>query len=232
MSLDNGKDYIYLIWKEPKTRRQYVVGQLTHNGKYEFSYGFEVEAAISKGFNHLIPFDDIHKRYKSDLLFPVFSSRLPDKKRKGIKDILLKYGLNEYDDYLLLKRSGAQLPIDNLKFIDPLLDKESEEISRTFDLAGVRHYLGCEGYECYNSIGLEQGEELELIQENDNPYDNNAIKVITKEGILIGYIPRYYNNELRELLNKGYKYICKVHWYEKDNNCEECLRVTLELNKG
>lgn len=48
MSIKDGRDYIYLIWKEVETRRQYTVGQLSKNGQYEFNYGFEVDAAIKK----------------------------------------------------------------------------------------------------------------------------------------------------------------------------------------
>ena len=121
MSIRNGRDYVYLVWKEINTRRQYIVGQLSKNGKFEFNYGFEVKEAISKGFKLLIAFDDLDKVYENDILFPVFSSRLPDRKRIGIEKILKKYGLDEYDDYKLLKRSGARLPIDNLEFIDPIL---------------------------------------------------------------------------------------------------------------
>ncbi len=119
MSRKDRRDYIYLIWKEPSTKRNYIVGQLSKNRQYEFSYGHEVAEAIKKGFELLIPFDDINKVYKSDTLFPIFSSRLPDKKRRGIEKILSKYGLQRYDEYKLLKRSGARLPIDSLEFIDP-----------------------------------------------------------------------------------------------------------------
>lgn len=129
MSIEEGRDYIYLVWKDSETRRQYIVGQLSKNGQFEFNYGFEVEAAIEKGFKLLISFEDIDKVYKNDILFPVFSSRLPDKKRKEIDKILLKYGLEEYDDYKLLKRSGARLPIDDLEFIDPFNESSNEIIS-------------------------------------------------------------------------------------------------------
>ena len=54
------------------------------------------------------------KFYKDDRLFTIFTSRLPDRKRKNNQEILDKYGLNEYDAYMLLKRSGVRLPIDNL----------------------------------------------------------------------------------------------------------------------
>lgn len=128
MSIKCGRDYIYLVWKDIKTRKQYIVGQLSKNGQFEFSYGFEVKEAIKNGFKVLIPFGDINKVYKSDILFPAFSSRLPDMKRKGIEKILSKYGLEEYDSYKLLKRSGAKLPIDNLEFIDPILDELEDTI--------------------------------------------------------------------------------------------------------
>lgn len=68
--------------------------------------------------------------YKCEELFPVFSSRLPDRKRKDIKKILEKYGLKEYDSYQLLKRSGARLPIDNLQFVDPILNFEDENVAK------------------------------------------------------------------------------------------------------
>lgn len=117
------KDFLYLIWIDSKTKRRYVIGMLSKNIHYEFCYGFEVEKAQEKGFKLLISFDEIDKVYKSDILFPVFSSRLPDKKRREINKILTKYGMNKYNDYELLKKSGARLPIDNLEFMDHLLEE-------------------------------------------------------------------------------------------------------------
>ena len=32
MSIKDGKDYLYLIWKSEKSRKQYIVGQLIKNG--------------------------------------------------------------------------------------------------------------------------------------------------------------------------------------------------------
>lgn len=124
MSLGEGKDYIYLTWRDTETNIKYIIAQLSKNVQYEFNYGFEVHEAMKKGFKLLICFEQINKLYKSDILFPAFSSRLPDKKRQGIEKILLKYGMKEYDEYNLLKRSGARLPIDKLEFIDPFLDED------------------------------------------------------------------------------------------------------------
>lgn len=231
MSTHGGRDYIYLIWKDTDTRRQYVVGQLSKNGQFEFSYGFEVKQAIENGFKLLISFEDTNKTYKSDILFPVFSSRLPDKKRRDIDKILNKYELDEYDDYKLLKRSGARLPIDNLEFIDPILDINFVEVSRIFYLAGPRHYIGCAGLDCAKAIDIKVEDVLNLLPESDNIFDPFAIKVVDPNNTHIGYIPRYYSMGVTELLNKGFKYCCRVFDVQKDQNCNECIRVKLTLVK-
>lgn len=113
------------------------------NEQYELRYYGEVAEAQETGFTPLIAFQDLNRVYRCDKLFPPFSSRLPDRKRKDIDRILSKYGLKEYDAYQLLKMSGARLPTDNLYFIDPILDLI--EVKKMFCLADVRHYLGCEG---------------------------------------------------------------------------------------
>ena len=42
MSRKNGKDYLFLIWKQPESRRQYVVGILSKNGGFEFAYAEDI----------------------------------------------------------------------------------------------------------------------------------------------------------------------------------------------
>lgn len=124
MSQRDGRDYLYLIWKSEQSRKQYVVGQLIKNGQFEFQYVKDIKDAINDGFTPLLCFPDIDNVYTDTKLFSVFASRLPDKKRKDIQNILEKYGLEEYDEYMMLKRSGARLPIDSLEFIDPILNIE------------------------------------------------------------------------------------------------------------
>lgn len=78
----DGKDYLYLIWKSDKSRKQYVVGQLIKNGLYEFRYDKDIRFAIDDGFTPLLCFQDLDRGYTDEKLFPVFASRLPDKKKK------------------------------------------------------------------------------------------------------------------------------------------------------
>ncbi|RDU22076.1 HIRAN domain-containing protein [Anaerosacchariphilus polymeriproducens] len=229
MSIKNGKDYLYLVWKSDSTRRQYIIGQLSKNGQYEFQYCGEVQSAIEAGFTLLIPFPDINTLYSNNVLFPVFSSRLPDRKRKDIVTILKKYDLEKYDAYEFLKKSGARLPIDNLQFIDPILDFNTS-FKRRFYMAGVRHYLGCDGEECENTINVTRGDEVFLRKEPYNSFDSHAIQVINENQKLLGYIPRYYSDAFTRIINEGRNISCYVTNVDKNKCCSECITLTVTVN--
>ena len=228
MSVKDGKDYLYLIWKADQSRKQYIVGQLTKNGQYEFEYCKDIQSAITDGFTPLLCFPDLDKVYKDDKLFSIFTSRLPDKKRKNIQEILNKYGLKEYDEYMLLKRSGARLPIDSLEFIDPILDI-NEDITRIFFMAGVRHYLNCNGDNCENAVEVTRGDEVYLKREPGNEYDTNAVQMLDVSGKLLGYVPRYYSKGVSELLEQNKKVVCHIYNVDKSKNCNECIKVIMEI---
>jgi hypothetical protein len=131
MSNKDGRDYLFLIWKSEKTRKQYIVGVLSRNGRYEFKYYDDIKEAQNEGFKPLVEFPDLNKLYTSESLFSTFASRLPDKRRRDIDKILNKYGLTEFNQYELLKKSGARLPIDSYEFINPIFDYDIP-FERTF----------------------------------------------------------------------------------------------------
>ena len=223
------KECLWLVWKAPDTRVRYVIGELSKTDKYEFSYLPDVDEAIKKGFHLVIPFNDSRKLYTNDRLFPTFSSRLPDRKRRGIENILSKYGLSEFDEYELLKRSGGRLPIDTLEFIDPI--PESGNFTREFYIAGPRHYIGCNGTQCDKSVNVMEGEALYLKQEPTCPYDPNAIKILSMDGLMLGYIPRYFAEVICKRIGEGYVYTCMALEVNKNSNCNECIKVTLQMQQ-
>ena len=106
---------IYLVWRNKD--KKFVVGTLIKENGYKFYYSHNILDAIKEGFELLIPFPDIDKEYFSDRLFPTFACRLPDKQRKDMPKILKKYKMKEYDEFVMLKNSGAKLPIDSLEFV-------------------------------------------------------------------------------------------------------------------
>ena len=230
MAIKDGKDYLYLIWKCSSNRRQYIVGQLTKNGQYEFKYCEDIEKAIKSGFELLVSFEKLDTVYKSEKLFPVFASRLPDRKRKDIGRISEKYGLDEYDAYQLLKKSGAKLPIDNLQFIDPILDYNCS-FEKEFYLAGARHYLGCGGDLCKDAVRVTRGDEVFLMRDTSNQYDENAICVVDKQQKLLGYIPRYYAKAFVKFIEEKRIEECHISSVRKDAACDECIGVQVRIKE-
>lgn len=112
------KDLVYLIWTDVNTGNKYKVAELyKQNNKFYFRYILEnVKEAQKKGFNLLVAFPQINALYESPRLFANFAARLPDSTRPEIKEILATYEMTEYDEFELLKRSGAKLPIDDYEF--------------------------------------------------------------------------------------------------------------------
>lgn len=113
------KDVVYLVWTNKQTNNKYKIAKLyKQNNKYYFNYIVEnVILAKKEGFNLLISFPMINATYESPYLFAVFSARLPEETRPEIKTILETYKMSKYDEFELLKRSGAKLPTDNYEFV-------------------------------------------------------------------------------------------------------------------
>jgi hypothetical protein len=111
------RDCLHLVWKSPTSGTQYVVGRLTRSEDYCFEYGGDCDKAKTDGWEKLVAFPE-SKIYHCNDLFPAFSRRLPDRKRRNIDQILKKYGLEKYDGYELLRRSGGRLPIDGYSFVE------------------------------------------------------------------------------------------------------------------
>ena len=215
---------IYVIWKSPQKRRNYVVGEIERNGGYSFKYGADLEEAKEEGFQLFLPFQEEEKIYLSKMLFPIFSTRLPDKKRPDIEKILRKYDLKEYDDFELLK-CGAELPTDDLKFVEKI--DESKALGSRFYVAGARHYVDCEERDCGTSKLVESDlkKRVEFVREFDNIEDSEAIQ-IQMRGETLGYVPRYYTNVINEMLRK--KNICgEIVTVNKQGNCDYCIEVEI-----
>lgn len=220
--------YLFLIWKDPKTRRNYTIGKLEKTGStYAFEYGEEAEDAKKAGWEPLEAFPR-EMRYESETVFPAFSSRLPDRKRRDISKILQKYGLEKYDEFELLKKSGARLPIDTYELIDPIFPGDSP-IEREFFVMGIRHHAPCDGKDCDLFPSVKVGDHLLFCPEPENEHDNNAICVQTLHGEHLGYVPRYYSPAILDRLNNGVSYTCAVIEINQEENCAECVKVKLNM---
>lgn len=71
-------------------------------------------------------------------------------------------------------------------------------------LAGIRYH------KTSNKLDFKLNDQVYLVPEPDNIHDRNAIKVLTKKGIKIGYIPKLNNTEILDLMEEGYFFIVRI----------------------
>lgn len=223
------KDYLHVIWKSPKSHKRYIIGNLEKTeSEYVFSYSSEVKRALNDGYVLFQTFPSVNGNYISKEMFPIFLSRLPDKKRKDINKILNEYGLCKFDAYELLKKTKGKLPIDNYEFIVPIEGKNKFDV--VFPVAGVGYSQQCKGQDCSKSVFVEKGEELQLKPEPDCKYDSDAVRIYTGMNEFLGYVPHYYSKTVNSLLTENISLKCTVNEVDKNiNNCVDCIKVNLIL---
>lgn len=203
------KREMWLIWKEPVHRRRYKIGILTYDEKkYTFKYvNPELDDAIKEGFRYFPGFVNIYEIYESDELFANILTRLPNKSRPDYLEILNSYNLkNDSDKLEILKATKGRLLTDNFEFV-PAFDSNKIE----FDVAGTRHCKGVK--ECIDNDLIHVNDKLELELDSMNKYDTNAIKVLFSKNAIkyhLGYVPRYYAEELSKLLKDNAEYSAMI----------------------
>ncbi len=201
------KDELWLIWKEPITRRRYKIGTLyRENNIYKFNYITpELNDAKKEGFKYFPGFEDLTKAYKSKNLFPNILTRLPNVTRPDYLEILNRYNLEkDSDNFEILKATRGRTITDNYEFV-PAFDSRKIE----FDVAGTSHCKDIN--ECKEYLKINK--KLYLEPEPTNIKDENAIKIIFREKdkqFQLGYVPRYYSKELLEKLNQGVEYSAMI----------------------
>ena len=220
------EEKLWLIWKEPKSRKRYVIGLLTYIDKeYTFKYiDPEVNDANKNGFDSFPGFEDKENIYKSNVLFANIQTRLPNKGNPEYLSILRLCDLPpDATDMEILKRTKGRLLTDNYEFV-PVFDKENIE----FDVAGTRYSKDISKCKQF----LNENISLLLEHESNNKQDSNAIKVIYRnnKNYHIGYVPRYYSKFLLDFLNKGYDYTCVIQKVNFDSNFyDEDVTATVKI---
>ena len=226
--MNKERNILYLIWKNPSSHTNHVVGMLTKGHEYSFEYTSDFLAEVkNKRLELLHAFPEPEHKYESKELFPTFASRLPDRKRKDIDLILNKYGLKEFDEFELLRRGGGRLPIDTYSFVDPIFP-EDETVEREFFIMGVMHYSFCKKNRHLGLFQINTNDKLSLKRESNNEYDQYAVQILYNDD-LIGYVPRYYSEAVCSRLLKGMTYECKVIEINQDETCDECIKVRLTM---
>jgi hypothetical protein len=94
-------------------------------------------------------------------------------------------------------------------------------------LAGVSHG------DCQKNIQMYAGPgvgDFELVREQDNPYDKNAIKVALFGHFELGYIPRQIAKELAPIMDSGMRFVAEYQ-FRNQSPYHEIVGLTVKIKK-
>jgi len=217
-----------LLWQNVMTRQWYHIGYLIlkDSGMYVFKYDETekhrgLKEALLNGYRLHPTFPEIGKEYESKFLFSAFLRRLPDRNRKDYAPIFTELGITQdSSDFDLLTITGGKLNSDSYEFVKPIQFNDNE-FSLEFYLRGWRHYND-------SSDALVNGDELRLEVDADNQHDPNAVKVVKNETKVIGFVPAFYSEFLREVIENQLPYT--VVDCEYDENAPSLFKVKIKMS--
>lgn len=190
---------VFVIWKDITDGMWHPVAQLTRTeGIYRLNY--------TKGSNHpnFIPFPRMSNKttsYVSSELFAFFKNRLLPMNHPEFRKMVYWSDLNldTYDELDMLGISGGARKTDQYRIIPKPQVVSGNEYKLRFFTNGVSH-LAEENTKRISELLVS--EQLDFECEESNPHDFNAILVTTidEEKIKVGYCPKYYNSDVKKLL--------------------------------
>lgn len=216
-----------LLWQNVISRQWYHIGDLIlkDTGVYVFKYDDTnkhrgLKEALNNGYRLHPSFPEIGKEYESKFLFSAFLRRLPDRNRKDYAPIFTELGITqESSEFDLLTITGGKLNSDSYEFVRPI-EFNDDEFSLEFYLRGWRHYNE-------DSEALNIDDVLRLEVESDNVKDPHAVMVVKNNEKKIGYVPAFYAELIKEMLNNGLNY--QVVGCEFDGNEPSRYKVKISM---
>jgi hypothetical protein len=191
---------VFLAWQDGRdTRRWFPVGRLdvepgTHRYRFGYTQGAQ-KAAKESGFAPLYDFPDLHGRYSSEKLFPLFQNRVMTNHRKSFPEYLHLLGIDDAnpDPLEILAIDGGYRATDNFQ-VFPKIEKRADGAFRCrFFLHGWRHTHESARQRIDH---LQAGENLYVTIELTNPATTLAVQLQTEDYQMIGWAPRYLVGDL------------------------------------
>ncbi len=92
---------------------------------------------------------------------------------------------------------------------------------QTSSIAGFQF---CDGEKIWDHLSM--GDILQLIQEPDNPYDENAVEIYWRNSKL-GYLPRVENTAIAQMMNQEQEITARIS--DKKKSCNPWERLAIEV---
>lgn len=193
-----------VVWQGPDRRfvpiAELEVGRVDDGG-FVTCFRYLPSASTAPGFAPLLAFPDLDEVYRSEGGLPPFlTNRVMSPRRPDFGHHLASLGLSleEADPLEILARSGGSRATDTLQLV-PSLERDGDVLWRHVVVSGVRHRPGVEEI----LASLDEGDELLLRPEPDNPRNADAMLLETSDGRAVGWYPDHLLPELHAHQERG-----------------------------
>lgn len=196
---------LFIAWQAPSARAWFPIGRLDASSdrrRYVFQYTNGARRAReTAGFEPLVAFPDLDRRYESTELFPLFKNRVLEPSRKDFAEYLRWLDLDpEHADPIeILSLSGGERQTDSLEVFPKAQKLLDGTIAFRFFVHGLRHVSAAARARAEE---LESGESLQVAIEVNNPATKYAVQLQSKDYHLLGWAPRYLASDLLAALNR------------------------------
>lgn len=195
---------LFIAWQAPSpTRAWFPIGRLDasadrHDYVFRYTHG-ALHAQKHSGFEPLIAFPDLNRRYEARELFPLFKNRILEPNRKDFAEYLqwLDMDPEHADPIEILSLTGGERQTDSLEVFPQVSKHPDGTIRCRFFLHGLRHVSAAARARAEQLAG---GEALQVAVEVNNPATTYAVQIQTTDCHLIGWAPRYLVSDLRAAL--------------------------------
>ena len=188
------------FYPDNRSSRTHVGKIIKTNDSYEFKYITEQEALQYPGLR----FEE--KKHTWDFMH-LFERRLPNKNRLDFKKFLGHWDLDEsINNFDLLGITGGELRTDGFSF--------TKEYNLDDDIITFQSYVAGIGFDINNDnkdeikavLNNSEKYTIKLINEKNNKFDKNAIKIYlcyeNKEPCPLGYLRRGYSSIVNTALER------------------------------
>lgn len=189
---------LFVSWRDPGGSIR-PIGCLTRHGSEtgdSYSFAYLKLAERLDGFEPLPGLPNLHQRYESHHLFPVFANRVMPRSRPEFDALAARVDLTgEVDPFEVLARSGGRRATDRIEVFSGPERAADGSSCVLFFVRGIRHVDG--GAEAVEV--LQPGDELVLVDEPTNEHNPRAVVIRVSDGQQVGWVPDYLVDHVHEL---------------------------------